>query len=181
MVRRGHTWLITSALALCIAPATFAQIPQIAPPPVGLSHIIPFTGELSSFGDLPPSVPSTWVVPNTYLRYPVLRPFYVPVPVASPRPMLEPIRVDLITLRPSAPLQDLRIQRGTVVAWVNTDRRDHNLLLEPLSPSGSAIWASRHTGQMRPNSTLSLAFHQPDTYVYFLQDQPDRRGRITVE
>jgi hypothetical protein len=181
MARRGRTWLISGALALCIAPAAFAQIPEYGPPPVGLSHLIPFTGELNTFGDWTPVVPNTWILPNGYFAYPVPRPVYVPVPVAPSWPMWEPINVTRVTLRRAAPLQDLRIRPGMVVTWVNADGRDHNLVLEPLSPSGAVLWTSRHTGLVRSNSTLSLAFHQPGMYTYSLQDQPDRRARITIE
>jgi plastocyanin len=142
--------------------------------------MMPYTGMLSTFGSHRATVPSDWIVPWAYGPYPVPQPVYVPVPVPAERPALEPMQVVIVRLRAGAALPEVRLKPHTVVSWVNEENRDRTVVVELVPPPGGGAWSSRQSGVTQTNASVSLAFHQPGVYEYYLQDQPDRRARVTV-
>jgi plastocyanin len=187
MIRPIHNLAMTGALALAaLAPASAQFLPAPSSPgtPAGLRNIIPFTGLQIPGGFLPPSIPSNWVSPSypQIYYYPV--PVYVPVPVMPEVPAVQPVQVTIVTLRESA-TQEVRVKAGSAVTWVNASNRERTLIVEPVSPTGGSTAVStgngRQSGTVRPNDTFSLAFNQPGTYDYYLQDQQQQRARVIVE
>jgi plastocyanin len=172
------TWVLTGALALAVLGPAAAQ-QRVAP--VGLPSITPYTGLLTPYGYRPPSVPTDTIIPYSFIAYPVPQAVYVPVAVTPPQPAVQRVQVAIVTLRAGAAVSDLRVKRDTVVTWVNAGERERTFVVDPQRLSGFSAGATRQSGAARPNSSFSLAFHQPGTYQYFLQDQPERTAKITVE
>jgi plastocyanin len=87
----------------------------------------------------------------------------------------------LVAVRRSAPLEDVRVKRGTVLTWTGGDDRPRTIVVEPdtgLPWMGANI--GRQSSALRADSGLSLAFNQPGVYRYFLQEKPDEQARILV-
>jgi plastocyanin len=177
MAPHVRTWLLTGALVLATLGPAGAQ--RVAP--VGLPSITPYTGLLTPFGYRPPSVPSDTIIPYSFIAYPVPQAVYVPVAVTPQQPAVQPVQVLIVTLKANAAPAELRVKRGTVVTWVNAGEQERTFVVDPQRLSGISAGATRQSGAARPNSSFSLAFYQPGVYQYYLQDQPDRTARITVE
>jgi len=170
------TWILTGALALAALGPAGAQ--RVSP---ALPNITPYTGLLTPYGYRPPSIPTDTIIPYSFIAYPVPQAVYVPVAVTPQQPAVQPVRVTIVTLRTGTAVADLRVKRDTVVTWVNAGERERTFVVDPQRLAGFSAGATRQSGSARPNSSFSLAFHQPGTYEYFLQDQPERTAKITVE
>jgi hypothetical protein len=183
MTRQLRTWGAAGALVLAALVLAGGGRPAGAQAvaPIGLLSIMPYTGLLTPFGYQPPSIPSDTYIPYSFIAYPVPQPVYVPVAVTSPQPALQPVRVAIVMLWADAASADVRVKRDTIVTWVNAGERERTLVIEPPRLPGNSGGATRQSGAARPNGSFSLAFHQPGVYDYWLQDQPDRRARVTVE
>lgn len=177
MIRRIHLGIIAVTLALVGSRSASAQ----GFVPLGLRSIAPYTGLLFPYANQQASIPTTFIDPYPVIYLPVPQPVYVPVPVSPQQPAVEPVRVAVVNLRAGSAPVDMRVKRDTVVTWVNAGDRQRTLFIEAAAPAGSGTGASFQSGVLRPNTSFSLAFHQPGVYTYYLQDQPDHRARVIVE
>lgn len=191
MVRSIRSLAMSGALALAaLAPASaqFLPPPNTAPhpasTPVGLRNVIPYTGMQWSGGFMPPSIPSDWLSPSQRQIYYYPVPVYVPVPVTPEVPAVQPVQVTIVTLR-DAGLQEVRVKAGSAVTWLNASPRERTVIVNAVSPTEGSGEVStpgaRQSSVVRPNDTFSLAFNQPGTYEYYLQDQQTQRARVIVE
>ena len=101
--------------------------------------------------------------------------------MGAARSALEPVQVTTVTLRPDTAPPTVTVKPDTVVTWVNASDREHTLVIETIPPPGGSDWTHQQIGTARPNGSVSLMFHQPGSYEYYLQDQPANRARIVVE
>lgn len=69
---------------------------------------------------------------------------------------------------------DLRVQRGTTVAWKNADLVAHGLVMR--APDGTEV--SRSLGR---GGVTTFTFDQPGTYTYHCGPHPFMTGTVTVE
>ncbi len=132
---------------------------------------------LMSFRSESAAVPGRFVTP---IPYPVPHAFPAPWEMGAARSALEPVQVTTVTLRPDTAPPTVTVKPDTVVTWVNASDREHTLVIETIPPPGGSDWTHQQIGTARPNGSVSLMFHQPGSYEYYLQDQPASRGRIVV-
>jgi plastocyanin len=184
-----------------VAPA-FAQVVS---PPMGVPGAVPFggawapyayrvpsisstsgpsvtdyTGMVTPFGYWPPAVPSNTFVPSyPYVFVAVPQPVYVPV--TPPRPAVELVQATVLTLRGGKLPAESRVKPGTVVTWMNAESRDRTLVFELPATAAASAEVTRSPGVVPANGSFSLAFHQPGTYTYYLQGQPEVRTQVVVE
>lgn len=181
MTPQTRLWIACSLAALAIGSPAGAQLVSPGRLPWNLSTITPYSGVLTPFQYRLPTMPNDSVVPyRSYIPYPVPQPVYVPVETAPERPALEPMQVTVVTLRPGTTPPPVRVKPDGIITWVNASDRTRTLVIDSVSTTEGDRWSNRQSGVARPDSSLSLAFHQAGTYDYYLSDEPTRRARITV-
>jgi plastocyanin len=94
---------------------------------------------------------------------------------------VETVEVKVLALRGSTLPAEARVPLGTVVTWLNTENRERTLVFELPAPAGTSAAVERPSRVIAANGSFSLAFNQPGTYTYYLQDQPERRTQVVVE
>jgi hypothetical protein len=177
MVRQMGRWMMVGTITLAAIPSVSAQ--QVIP--AGLAPVAAYTGLLTWSRDWPAQVPSDWSLPRVSFNYEMPQVLYVPVAVRPPLPAVEPVQVTVVTVRSDAPLDAVRVKQGAVVTWSNPDVTARSMVIDLQGLNGMSAEASRQTVSIPPHGDYSLAFHQPGTYRYYLQDRPDQPAGLTVE
>jgi plastocyanin len=175
MAQRYQIGLLAGAAALLLMAPTGARAW-----PIGGPNIYDYTGVLLPGASIQPQIPNTWITPNYVYDYQVPRVVYVPVPVAPQLPAFERVQLASIQLQHGSTPADVRVRAGTVVTWRNGENQDQTLVVAPsptIAPGGSG---SSPRWRVPARASLSLVFHQPGNYDYYLLDAADQRAHLIV-
>jgi plastocyanin len=182
---RVHIRLLAAAVALGLTAPAEAQGPVLGPAwPNSGPSLWDYTGVLMPGANIPPRIPSTWIVPNHVLdyRYQMPQVVYVPVqvPVATPLPAVEAVQVAALALQKGRAPADLRVKAGTVVTWQNGEDQDQILVFAASPASAQETEEASPRCRVPGRASFSLLFRQPGTYEYHLLSAPGQSARLTV-